>query len=91
MFVVFFMIQNTLFFTSLTRAVNLERSFRLQMDEYYNLLNRVREGVIILSKDCKLIEFYNKSVKKLFAANKSQHEKLQITHLDHQMFCHTDL
>ena len=61
------------------------------MEEYFNLINRMREGVIILSKDCALIEFYNKSVEKLFAVDRSQDKKLEITHLDNKVFCPTEL
>ena len=42
------------------------------MSEYFNLINRMREGVLVLTQDLKgafKIQFSNKSVNKLFHAS----------------------
>ena len=38
------------------------------MSEYFNIINRMHEGVLILSDNLNLIQFYNKSVSKLFTS-----------------------
>ena len=59
--------RSTLFVTS------LQKRLRKQMNEYFNLINRMREGVLVLTKDLKgalEIQFCNKTVEKLFKASK---------------------
>ena len=63
----------------LTYVAQLQKKIRMQMSEYFNLINRMREGVLILSKsdDAKngssprYIEFYNKVVTKILRRSNS--------------------
>ena len=50
----------------MTYIVQLQKRLRLQIYEYFNLINRMREGVLVLIRDkvsakTKEIKFYNKS------------------------------
>ena len=50
-------------------VTSLQKRLLQQMSEYFKLINRMREGVLVLTKDLKglfEIQFYNKTVKKLF-------------------------
>ena len=63
----------------LTYVVQLQKKIRMQMSEYFNLINRMREGVLILSKSddakngsfSRYIEFYNKVVTKILRRSSS--------------------
>ena len=52
----------------LTYVSQLQKRLRMQMSEYFNLINRMREGVIVLSREAegRKIEFYNRIVQKIF-------------------------
>ena len=36
---------------AVTYVTNLHKKLRQQVNQYYNLINRMREGVLLLSKD----------------------------------------
>ena len=58
----------------LTYVAQLQKKLRMQMSEYFNLINRMREGVLVLSAKTasseggatRMIEFCNRVVMKIF-------------------------
>ena len=56
----------------------LQTRSRVQVNEYFNLINRMREGVIVLLKrgPNSEIKFCNKSAEKIFDKNQSKNEVL---------------
>ena len=52
----------------------LQKRLRQQMNEYFNLINRIHEGVLVIVRDSRdpvtsEIKFYNKSCLKIFKRN----------------------
>lgn len=63
----------------LTYVAQLQKKIRMQMSEYFNLINRMREGVLVLSigqegevKGKRIIEFCNRVVTKIFRPRNNQ-------------------
>ena len=60
----------------ITYLVQLKTKIRLQMNEYFNLINRMREGVLVLSRDMLQIKFHNKTVEKLISQDDDRFSSL---------------
>ena len=55
-----------------TYIAMLQDKLRIQMNEYLNLINRMREGVFIISRDLKNIMFRNSTIDKIFEHKSSE-------------------
>ena len=71
--------------------VQLQQRVRQQMSEYFNLINRMREGVLVLirnqgeAKDTD-IKFFNKSFLKIFDALKREDTEIRVSDLKKPRF-----
>ena len=72
MFVIFLSIVTIVIIAILNHMSQLHTRLRIQVNEYFNLINRMREGVIVLFRGTAAdpeIKFCNKSAEKIFEKN----------------------
>ena len=73
MFVLFISIVSIVLIALLNHTTKLHTRLRIQVNEYFNLINRMREGVIVLLRGPTAadseIKFCNKSAEKIFEKN----------------------
>ena len=56
-------------------VVSLQKRLRIQFDEHFNLINSMREGVIVLLNQPTLtIKFYNKAAAKIYNKDAEQNQ-----------------
>ena len=75
MFVIFLSIVTIVIIAILNHMSQLHTRLRIQVNEYFNLINRMREGVIVLLRGPAAadpeIKFWNKSAEKIFEKTNS--------------------
>ena len=75
MFVLFISIVSIVLIVLLNHTTKLHTRLRIQVNEYFNLINRMREGVIVLLRGPAAadseIKFWNKSAEKIFEKTNS--------------------
>ena len=65
--------------SAVTYVTNLHKKLRQQVNQYFNLINRMREGVLLLSKDAAgaiKIKFCNTTAHGILKTGKEEKESL---------------
>ena len=75
--------------SAVTYVTNLHKKLRQQVNQYYNLINRMREGVLLLSKDASgaiIIKFCNTTAYGILKSGNDDKEGLQSDDLNKHRF-----
>ena len=76
----------------LNHIASLHMRLRVQVSEYFNLINRMREGVLVFVKEpLSEIKFCNKATEKIFDISSEKQESITVEALNQPRFLRSKL